>query len=66
MKVKPVGVPVGERCGRESHTRPKGLGALMKWGPEKMLIRCSKESHHPAEWAQGLWLSIRRTRKTQR
>ncbi len=30
-----------------------------------MLIRCSKESHHPAEWAQGLRLSIRRTRKTQ-
>ena len=30
-----------------------GLGALMSWGPEKMLIRCSKESHHPAEWASG-------------
>ena len=27
------------------------------WGPEKMLIRCSKESQHPAEWAVGLWLS---------
>ena len=38
-------------CGRESHTKPKGLGALMNWGPEKMLIRCSKESHLPAEWA---------------
>ena len=38
------------RCGRESHTRPKGLGALMNWGPGKMLIRCSKESQHPAEW----------------
>ena len=23
----------------------------MSWGPEKMLTRCSKESHHPAEWA---------------
>ena len=45
------------RSGRESHIRPKGLGALMSWGPEKMLIRCSKESHHPAEWALGLWLS---------
>ena len=45
------------RCDRESHTRPKGLGALMSWGPEKMLIRCSKESHHPAEWALGLRLS---------
>ena len=30
--------------------------ALMNWGPE-MLIRCSKESHHPAEWALGLRLS---------
>ena len=25
----------------------------MNWGPEKMLIRCSKESHHSAEWASG-------------
>ena len=40
-------------CGRESHTRPKGLEALMSWGPEKMLIRCSKESQHPAEWTPG-------------
>ena len=39
------------RCGRESHTRPKGLGALMSWGPEKLMIRCSKGSQHPAEWA---------------
>ena len=39
------------RCGRESHTRPKGLGALMSWGPEKLQIRCSKGSQHPAEWA---------------
>ena len=31
----------------------RGLGALMSWGPEKLLIRCSKESHHPAEWAPG-------------
>ena len=37
------------RCARESHARPKGLGALINWGPEKMLIRCSKESQHPAE-----------------
>ena len=36
------------RCGKESHTRPMGLEALMSWGPEKMLIRCSKESQHPA------------------
>ena len=31
----------------------RGLGALMSWGPGKLLIRCSKESHHPAEWAPG-------------
>ena len=32
----------------------RGLGALMSWGPEKLLIRCSKESHHPVEsWAPG-------------
>ena len=42
-----------QRCGRESHTRPKGLEALMNWGPEKMLIRCSNESQHPAEWTPG-------------
>ena len=43
------------RCGWESHAMPKGLsGPLMIWGPEKLLIRCSKESHHPAEsWAAG-------------
>ena len=46
-----VRVPVETSCGRESHTRPKGPGSLMSWGPEKMLIRCNKESHHPAEWA---------------
>ena len=41
------------RCGRESHARPKGaLGSPMSWGPEKLLIRFSKESHHPVEsWA---------------
>ena len=44
----------------------RGLLALISWGPEKMLIRCHKESQHPAEWALGLRLSIKRTRKTQR
>ena len=55
--------------GRESHSRPKGpSGPPKSWGPEKLVIRCSKESHHPAEsWAPGPpveqpW----RTRKTQR
>ena len=41
------------RCGKESHIKPKGLGALMSWGQEKMLMRCSKESHHPAESTPG-------------
>ena len=57
------------RCGRESHARPKGpSGPPMSWGPDQLVIRCSKESHHPAEsWAPGPpveqpW----RTRKTQR
>ena len=31
----------------------RGQEALMSWGPEKMLIRCSKESQHPAEWTPG-------------
>ena len=52
-KIKPVECQLEKRCGRESHTRPKRLGALMSWGPEKMLIRCSKESQHPAEWTPG-------------
>ena len=42
-----------ESSGRESHTRRKGLGALINWGPEKMLMRCSKESQHPAESTPG-------------
>ena len=37
--------------GRRGHWGPDG-----DWGPEKLLIRCSKESHHPAEWASG-WAS---------
>ena len=31
----------------------EGSGPRLNWSPEKMLIRCSKESHHPAEWASG-------------
>ena len=37
----------------------RGLWALMSWGPEKLLIRCRKESHHPAEWPLDLRLSIK-------
>ena len=48
---------LGKRCGKESHTRPMGLEGLMSWGPEKML-RCSKESQHPAVDPKDLWLSI--------
>ena len=39
----------------------RGLGVLMSWGPGKLLIRCSKESHHPAEWASS-WASGERER----
>ena len=37
----------------------RGLWALMNWGSEKMLIRCRKESHHPAEWPLDLRSSIK-------
>ena len=55
------------RCGSESHTRPRGPSETPDgvWGPEKMLIRCHKESQHPAEWGLGLRLNIKRTGKTQ-
>ena len=53
------------RCGKESHTRPMGLEALMNWGPEKMLIRCSKESQHPAVDPKTSGWASKRTRKTQ-
>ena len=38
---------------------PVGVGrdVVRKATPEKMLIRCNKESHHPAEWALSLRLS---------
>ena len=42
---------------RKATSGRRGLEAQMSWGPEKMLIRCSKESQHPAEWALGLRLS---------
>ena len=57
---------LGTRCGKESHTRPMGLEALMNWGPEKMLIRCSKESQHPAVDPKTSGWASKRTRKTQR
>ena len=59
---------VGEKCGWESHTRPKGpSGPLMVFG-DQLVIRYSKESHHPAEsWAPGPPIEQPwRTRKTQR
>ena len=47
------------RCGRESHTRPRGaLGNPDGiWGAEKMLIRCNKESQHLSSGPLGLRLS---------
>ena len=35
----------------------------MSWGPKKLLIRCSKESHHPAEWASG-WAALENEKDT--
>ena len=37
--------------------------ALMSWGPEKMLIRCNKGSHHPAELASGLLVEHQENKK---
>ena len=48
VKTVTVTITVGviDECGREGHTRPKGLlEPLMIWGPEKLLIRCGRESH---------------------
>ena len=59
QKSRTVAVTVGDgaidECGKESHTRPRGPSeTLMEFGgPEKLLIRCSKESQHPAEWTPG-------------
>ena len=43
-----------------------GLEALMSWGPEKMLIRCHKESQHPTVDPKTSGWASKRTRKTQR
>ena len=53
-----VGVGEGrDVVGKATFGRGGPREALMSWGPEKMLIRCNEESHHPAEWALGLRLS---------
>ena len=52
--------------GKSTPCRGGPREALIIWAPEKILIRCSKESQHPAEWTPGLRLSIKKTRKTQR
>ena len=39
---------------RKATPGQRGSGPRLSWDPEKLLIRCSKESHHPAEsWAAG-------------
>ena len=45
--------------------RRSTLEALVNWGPEKMLKRCSKESQHPAEWTPGPPVEHQGKRKTQ-
>ena len=56
------------RCGRESHTRPRGSSETPDGvrGPEKMLIRCHKESQYPAVDPKTSRWASKRTRKTQR
>ena len=56
----PVGVPVeleteiDEKWYGKPHPAEGALGNPDgDWGPEKLLIRCSKESQHPAEWTPG-------------
>ena len=58
LSLSPSGVAVELKIGRSwsrdvvRKVTPGRRGpweALMNWGPEKMLIRCSKGSHHPAE-----------------
>ena len=53
------------RCDMESHTRPKGLGALMSWGPEKMLIRCVKKAiiQQSGPWASR-WAALENEKDT--
>ena len=46
----------GERwdvVGKATFGRGGPWEALISRGPEKILIRCSKESQHPAEWTPG-------------
>ena len=52
--------PVGERCGRESHTR-EPLWSLGWWEVADKVQQITKQSE-----PLGLRLSIKRTRKTQR
>ena len=53
-ELQPVGVEMWQG---KPHQAEGAIWALMSWGPEKMLIRCNKESHHSAEWVLGLRLS---------
>ena len=60
---QPVELKIGRSYRRDvvgkATSGRRGLWAQMSWGPEKMLIRCRKESHHPAEWPLDLRLSIK-------
>ena len=57
-----VGLKIGRSYRRDvvgkATSGRRCLWALMSWGPEKMLIRCCKESHQPAEWPLRHRLSI--------
>ena len=68
------GSPSSSRVGEEERREVvgkatsggRGLWAPMNWGPEEMLLRCSKESQHPAEWAPRPPVEHQDTRNTQR
>ena len=52
----PVRVGVGDGrdvVGKVTPGRRGPREPWLNWGPEKTLIRCNKESQHPAEWTSG-------------
>ena len=42
-----------DKVGKATPSRGGSREPRWSWGQEKMLIRCSKESQHPAEWTPG-------------
>ena len=63
VEFQAVGLKIGRSYRRDvvekATSGRRGLWALISWSTEKMLIRCRKDSHEPAEWPLGLRLSIK-------